>query len=191
MICYLHRAVHIERAKEVLIILIALILVPLAEIATFIEVGGLIGAGPTLLLVVIFALLGIFIIRQQGFQTLRKTQAALERGETPMAQMLDGGLLVMAGLLMIVPGLLTDAAGLLLLIPAIRRRLGRRVVQRAFMRMDTGAHPGGPGSRRADGAGPIIEAEAWVVEEDEEAGEEEGKPRPTSPPSPWNPPEKP
>lgn len=185
MFCYLHRIVHTERAKEVLIILIALILLPLAEIAAFVEVGGLIGTGPTLLLAALFTLLGIFIVRQQGFQTLRRTQAALERGETPVTGMLDGGLLVIAGLLMIVPGLLTDAAGLLLLVPAIRRGLGRLLVRRTFMRMEAGPHPGAPGGRRADGPGPVIEAEAWVVEEEEAVKEKDGTP-PGHPSSPWN-----
>lgn len=142
-------------------ILAALVLVPLAEIVVFIEVGGLIGAAPTVALVVAIALFGTWLLRRQGLATARKAQAALERGEVPVAEAFDGFLIVAAALLMVTPGLLTDAAGLLLLVPSLRRRFGRFAIGR-LMRHAQAAR--GEGRRR----GPVIEGEAERVEPEDE-----------------------
>lgn len=142
-------------------LLAALVLVPLAEIVVFIEVGGLIGALPTVALVVAIALLGTWLLRRQGLATFRKAQDALDRGEVPVAEALDGFLLVAASLLMVTPGLLTDAAGLLLLVPSLRRRVGRFAVGR-LMRHAQAARE--KGRRR----GPVIEGEAERIEPEDE-----------------------
>lgn len=165
-------------------ILAALILVPLAEIVVFIEVGGLIGALPTVALVVAIAILGTWLLRRQGLDTFRKTQEALNRGEMPVTEMLDGFFLVFASLLMVTPGLLTDAIGLLLLVPSLRRRFGRFAL--GWLMAHTKAEWAMSGSTMRGGAqsgGPIIEGEAETVEP--ERGEpERGRP-PSISPSPW------
>lgn len=95
-------------------------LLPLLEIAGFIIVGGWIGVLPTLLLIVLTAMLGFFILRIQGFVTLMQVQRRVQRGEHPATEVLSGALLMLGGLLLVIPGFITDIAGLLLLIPIVR-----------------------------------------------------------------------
>lgn len=160
-----------------ILVLLALIAVPLVEIAIFVEVGGLIGPLPTIGLVVAVALGGTWLLRRQGLGTLAKAQASLNRGEMPVAEVLDGFMLIFAALLMVTPGLLTDAIGLLLLVPVLRRRLGGMAARWAMARgqmqvfgMDkppSSARPAGEPHRdgpHARGVGPIIDGEAEVVD---------------------------
>ncbi|MFZ2468519.1 FxsA family protein [Parvibaculum sedimenti] len=161
------------------VILLALILVPLAEIATFIWVGGWIGALPTVALVVGLAILGLWLLHHQGLGTLRKAQEAMDRGEMPVEQVTDGAFIVLAGLLMVTPGLLTDALGLLLLVPAVRRALGRAVTRWARTHM----HVQGMGASASYTrySGPIIEGKAEAIEpEPDDANAKKG-----DGPSPW------
>ncbi len=103
------------------------IILPLVEIALFIQVGGLIGTLPTVLLVVATAAAGIALLRHQGLATLRRAQDTLGRGEVPALSLLEGAALLVAGALLLTPGFLTDALGFLLLIPPLRRRLLARL----------------------------------------------------------------
>ena len=72
------------------LIFLALIGVPIAEIAVFIELGGLIGLWPTLTLIIVTALLGTVLLRHQGLRTLRKAQESLARNEVPVKEAMDG-----------------------------------------------------------------------------------------------------
>ncbi len=96
---------------------------PLIELYLMIQVGNEIGAGPTVLLVLFTALLGGLLVRMQGISTLRRVSATLARGEAPAIEMLEGVLLVAAGLGLLLPGFVTDTMGFLLLIPPLRRWL--------------------------------------------------------------------
>ena len=112
------------------LIFLALISVPIAEIAVFIELGGLIGLWPTLGLIIVTALFGTIVLRHQGMQTLRKAQESLERNEVPVAAAMDGVMLLIAGAVLLTPGFLTDAAGALLLCPPIRAVLRKWITDR-------------------------------------------------------------
>lgn len=163
-------------------ILAALILVPLAEIAVFIKVGGLIGAGPTIGLVVAIAIFGTWLLRRQGLETFRKAQMALGRGEMPVGEVLDSFFLVLAALLMVTPGLLTDAIGLLLLVPPLRRLIGRSAAK--WFMAHANVQFSGPAGMRADwGRGPIIEGEA--EEDGPDMKDTSGKPPASGASSPW------
>ena len=96
---------------------------PIVEIALFILVGGAIGVLPTLMLVVLAAVVGIGIVRMQGLTALARLQETVDRGGDPVGPIADGALKAIAGLLLMVPGFLTDALGLLLLLPPVRRAL--------------------------------------------------------------------
>ena len=80
-----------------LAIFLALVGVPLIEIAVFIEIGGRIGLGSTLVLIVATALVGAALLRQQGLATLSRARATLDRGELPVQELLDGVCLLVAG----------------------------------------------------------------------------------------------
>ena len=129
----------------VLAILLAVIAVPLIEIYVLIKVGTAIGAIPTIALIVFGAVLGALLVRWQGFELLRRARAGLARGEAPAVELLEGVIVLASGVLLLVPGFVTDVIGLLLLIPAVRRRLVARLLARSAK---TSAGQGPRGSTR-------------------------------------------
>ena len=102
------------------LILLAFIAIPVAEIALFIQVGGLIGVLWTLGLIVLTAMLGVALLRRQGLQTLQMAQAEMDQGRMPMRQVFDGACLLVAGAFLLTPGFFTDALGFSLLLPQVR-----------------------------------------------------------------------
>lgn len=101
---------------------------PLIEIAVLIKIGEAIGFWPTMLLLVAAALLGSVVIREQGLSVVARAFDAMREGRLPLEPMLDSYVVIMAGLLLIIPGLISDAIGSLLLIPPLRRWGIRQVV---------------------------------------------------------------
>jgi len=116
--------------------LIALfILVPIAELAVIIQVGHVIGVLDTLALLVLVSVTGAWLVKREGLAVLRRIQRQLDAGVVPGSELLDGALILLAGVLMLTPGFITDVVGILLLLPpvragvrrAVRHRLARRV----------------------------------------------------------------
>jgi len=107
-----------------------LLLIPVAEIAVFIQVGSRIGVSMTLLLVLASAVFGIWLVRAQGFAAATRVQAMIARGESPALGMLEGLALLAAGVLLLIPGFLTDVAAFVLLIPPLRRAIIRLYLRR-------------------------------------------------------------
>ena len=97
--------------------------VPLAEIYVLLEVGGLIGALPTVGAVVLTAVIGAALVRIQGFSTLAQIRESLNRGEVPAVALVEGAFLLVAGALLLTPGFITDAVGFACLCPPLRRFL--------------------------------------------------------------------
>lgn len=106
--------------------LLLLLLLPLAEIATYIKVGGLLGVWPTIALTIATAMLGVWLVRMQGFMLLMKVRKALAQGELPAQAALEGVVLLISGALLLVPGFISDALGFLGLFPPLRRHLVKR-----------------------------------------------------------------
>jgi UPF0716 protein FxsA len=96
------------------------LLLPLAEIATFVLVGREAGVGTTLMLVLASMLAGIVLLRVQGLGTLRRLQQTTVGGGDPGRELVHGVMIVVAAMLLIVPGFLSDIVGLLLFIPSVR-----------------------------------------------------------------------
>ncbi|MBS3760521.1 MAG: membrane protein FxsA [Halodesulfurarchaeum sp.] len=122
-------------------LLIALLLIPLADIALLVVVAGAIGWVPTVALVVLTALLGMLFVRAEGRHTLRRIQQSLAQGDLPTNQVVDGGLLIAAGAFLLTPGLVTDAVGFLLALPLTRipiRILLKRYVITPVLEKKTG-----------------------------------------------------
>ncbi len=97
--------------------------IPLIEIYLFIKVGGLIGAFPTVILVIATALIGVSLLRAQGFSTMTKFQQQVASGQLPATTMLEGVALVLGGAFLLTPGFLTDTLGFLCLIPFTRQTI--------------------------------------------------------------------
>ena len=115
------------------LLLLLFFTVPLVEIYVLLEVGGMIGVLPTIVLVVLTAVMGAGLIRAQGIATIARVQQELARGELPAVGIIEGALLLVAGALMLTPGFVTDTIGFLILVPPLRRRaiqsfLARRMV---------------------------------------------------------------
>jgi len=102
--------------------------IPLVELYFLIQVGAQIGALPTIGLSILTALLGGALVQVQGLSVLVRVREAMAREQLPALEMLDGALLLVAGLVLLLPGFVTDVLGFLLLVPGLRRLLIARFV---------------------------------------------------------------
>ncbi|MXR67736.1 FxsA family protein [Shewanella sp. JBTF-M18] len=102
------------------ILLIIFVLIPVIELNVLIRVGETLGSWTTVGLVIFTAVVGVSLVRSQGIQTLMQVQQKLSRGEAPGQEIVEGMMLAMAGLLLLIPGFVTDFIGLLLLTPLTR-----------------------------------------------------------------------
>jgi UPF0716 protein FxsA len=103
------------------------IIVPIIEITVLMQVGELIGAWPTVAIVIVSAWLGAKYVRLQGLATLQSVQTKMAQGEMPSGEIVTGLMLLVAGVLLVTPGFVTDIFGLLLLIPQVRKALSSSV----------------------------------------------------------------
>jgi UPF0716 protein FxsA len=106
----------------VFIFLLLFVCVPLIELYFLIQVGSQIGVLSTIGLSIFTAVLGGVLVRIQGFSVLMRVRDAMSQNQVPALEMLDGALLLIAGLFLLLPGFFTDFVGFLLLVPALRRR---------------------------------------------------------------------
>ena len=105
------------RVSPIALLILAL---PLAEIAGFVVVGSQIGALATVALVLVSAIAGAFLLRLQGFGAVARIRKALETGNDPGRELAHGAMIMLAGILLLIPGFITDIFGVLLFIPPVR-----------------------------------------------------------------------
>lgn len=108
-----------------------LFLVPIVELYVLLKVGGYVGALNTLGLLVFAVIGGLLLLRVQGLATLKQFRETVARGQLPAEQLLDRAMLMLAGVLFVIPGFLTDVLALGLLLPLLRRYLARMFLRRA------------------------------------------------------------
>lgn len=147
---------------------IAFLMVPIIEIALFIQVGGLIGLWPTLAIVVLTAILGTFMVKQQGRLALRNLQTSFSRLENPGEPLAHGAMILVSGALLLTPGFFTDAVGFALLLPPVReavfRYLRSRVKVTSFqMGAEVHRHPEQHRPQPENRPGDVIEGEFTEV----------------------------
>jgi UPF0716 protein FxsA len=116
--------------------------IPLIEIYLLIKVGSVIGALPTVSLVVFTAVLGAWLVRWQGLSTLNRVRTMMMRGEVPAIEAMEGVALLISGALLLTPGFFTDTLGFLLLMPAVRRAVILWMLKRHLIRVNGGPPPG-------------------------------------------------
>ena len=104
--------------------------IPIVEIYLLIQVGQVIGAGWTILLVVLTAVIGVWLLRIQGLSTLIRAQQKLQENQLPARELLEGMALVVAGAFLLTPGFFTDTIGFLLLFPPTRMWLATAAASR-------------------------------------------------------------
>jgi UPF0716 protein FxsA len=112
-------------------LLLLFTVVPLLELFLLVKLGTVVGVGPTIALVIFTGVLGAWLARQQGIGVLRRLRAELEAGRLPAGALIDGLLILVAGAVLLTPGLLTDALGFVLLIPP-SRAVVRRILAARF-----------------------------------------------------------
>jgi UPF0716 protein FxsA len=108
------------------------ILIGLVEITVMIQVGQWLGVINTIGLLLLVSVVGAWLVKHQGLGVLRRIQQQRIRGEVPAAPVFDGALILLAGVLLLIPGFVTDALGLLLLVPPVRAGV-RRFVRWRFL----------------------------------------------------------
>lgn len=121
---------------------------PILEIAGFVVVGRQIGVLATIGLVLLSALVGTFLLRQQGFGVMSRVRAEMDAGRNPGRQLAHGLIVLIAAMLLIVPGFISDIVGILLFIPAVRDLAWRFLKSRVSVVTNFGG--GGFGQRRKE-----------------------------------------
>ncbi|PRY20695.1 UPF0716 protein FxsA [Aliiruegeria haliotis] len=114
-------------------LLLLFIAVPLIEIALFIQLGGILGLGWTLAIVVLTAVIGTTMVRQQGRDVLMKVQSSFNELNDPTEPLAHGAMILFSGALLLTPGFFTDAVGFLLLVPKVREAMFRWIRSRVVM----------------------------------------------------------
>lgn len=119
------------------------LIIPFVEIYLLLTIGGMIGALPTIFLVVFTAVLGAWLLRRQGFATWQRFQRCLEQGAVPAFEMIEGPILLVGGALLLTPGFFTDAVGFACLIPQVRTKIARYVIENYLIRTEGPFQPSG------------------------------------------------
>jgi len=128
-------------------LLLAFIVLPIAEIYVIIQVGEAIGALPTIALLIVDSFLGAALLRSQGRAVWQRFNEALAAGRVPAREVLDGAMVLLGGAFLITPGFISDVVGLLLLIPPSRAMFRRGVAGMARRRVTFGVRSYGPAGR--------------------------------------------
>lgn len=111
-------------------------IIPLIELAIIIELGRAVGTLNTVLIVVGTAILGAYLVRLEGINVIYRFRSNIRDGVFPAGEIFDGAILLVAGAVLITPGLVTDILGLLLVLPPSReiiKRLVKRYIERKFL----------------------------------------------------------
>ena len=117
------------------------IFVPLVELYLLFRIGAKIGPAPTIGLVVVTGFIGASLARQQGFKVWTPIQSELNAGKMPAGELIDGLLVLIGGIVLLTPGLLTDLCGFALMIPAVRDALKTRLEKRFLKNADRSRTP--------------------------------------------------
>lgn len=113
--------------KVVVVLFLLFVALPIAEIYALIKMGSWLGLFPTLAILVLVSAAGAALVKREGLRVFRRFKEQIAAGNMPTNEMVDGVCLLIAGVLLVVPGFVTDAVGLLLLLPPFRLLLRRRL----------------------------------------------------------------
>ena len=142
---------------------LAFLLVPIIEIALFIQVGGLIGLWPTLAIVVVTAVAGTWLVRTQGRLALARLAQSFNELRDPTEPLAHGAMILLAGVLLLTPGFFTDAVGLALMVPKVRTWVLKYLSTRVQVQS---VRFGTPPRQPPSGPGDVIDGEYEVLDRD-------------------------
>jgi UPF0716 protein FxsA len=112
------------------VLFLLFVVAPLVELYVIVQMAHLIGLLPALALLVVLSLFGAWLVKREGLAVLQRLRSSLAAGELPTKPLVDGGLIVSAGALCVVPGFVSDSIGLLLLVPPVRSFVRNRLIAR-------------------------------------------------------------
>ena len=171
-------------------LLLAFVAIPMIEIALFISVGGAIGLWPTLLIVLLTAIIGTHLVRSQGLAAIGNVQQSFNELNDPTEPLANGAMILIAGVLLLTPGFFTDAVGFALLTPAFRtivfNFLRKRIQVQSFTMGSTHSaqYHGGPANHaNRPASSDVIDGEFSEIDPD--ADKIESVKKPTHNPSGW------
>lgn len=144
--------------------LLLFIVMPIVEMWLLITVGGHIGAMNTVFLVMLTALVGIGLLKRQGFATLWRGQEKLQQGQVPAQEMIEGIVLAVSGALLLTPGFVTDVVGFLGLLPITRILAVKAMLSKFSMVNASAANFSQTFHSRHENTGDPIDGEAWESE---------------------------
>lgn len=133
-----------------MIFLVLFVFIPLVELYFMLQVSDEVGAFNTVLLVVLTAVIGGIMVRLQGFSTLLRVREMSARGEVPAIEVMEGVILLACGVMLLLPGFITDALGFLLLVPPIRRMMVIYALKRSNVLRSPGSNQFSQGEYSAD-----------------------------------------
>ncbi len=119
--------------KPLQTILVIILIIPFLEIYLLLEVGSIIGAIPTIFLVASTAIIGTWLLKEQGFSTFQRLQENLRQGILPAYEMIEGPIILAGGLLLLTPGFITDILGLACLIPSLRKKIAQYIIENSLI----------------------------------------------------------
>ena len=130
-------------------LLILFISVPLIELYLLVSMGRIVGPMPTIGLVILTGFWGAHLARSQGHSILARMQKEIQAGRVPAGELIEGVLVLIGGIVLLTPGLLTDLAGFALMMPGIRRHVRNRLRERfaAKAKMHLRTQPGSTENR--------------------------------------------
>lgn len=134
------------------ILMIFLIGIPIAEIAVFLLVGSVIGALPTIAIIILTAIIGAGLLKRQGISALTRIRADIDSNKVPAGSIGEAFTIALAGILLLTPGFITDTVGFALFVPGVRHWIGNKIV--GAVRMDIRTHNGGGFQRPGQPSGP-------------------------------------
>jgi UPF0716 protein FxsA len=120
-------------------VLLAFLVIPIVELVVLLRVGSILGPWWTILMLIVVSVVGSRLVKREGFRVLGRVRSQLQSGQLPADEVIDGGLILFAGALMLTPGFLTDVAALLLLIPPVRAVVRRSLKRRYGSRITVGS----------------------------------------------------
>lgn len=150
------------------------LLIPILEIYLLITVSDLIDVFPTIILVILTAVIGAGLLRQQGISTLSRLQQNMGQGKLPAQELIEGVLLAVGGALLMTPGFITDTIGFLCLIPFTRKFIAQTIMKRSADKFKAGVNGQANGftygsygsyNERPQNDSNIVEGEFTEVEE--------------------------
>ena len=133
-------------------LLLLFVFLPMIELYLLIMLGARIGPMPTIGLIVLTGVIGATLARQQGLSTLAKIQNELKQGRAPTQELVEGAMIVVGGLVLLTPGILTDIFGFAMMVPGFRRSLAKQFKVRMpqGFTASTGFQSGSSDSRKRD-----------------------------------------